>query len=244
MPDNLPRAAMTTTSVSEHLSLHLPQFTYSDLCLPHKLAELTDVFYSAVRAQNPALFERFDAYRQVKGAGFDVTESSAILVEMAPYLDAFVAKMFGVEAEMKSKKIFAERERILFKFRKEFFNRKALKKYTAEQALQFDRQKLDAQAEALKKGFNGIPDADAELHMAALVMELWGIERSAKEPLSAEHKTAVLTLRDRLRGEPALAGILPASDDEEALKQVRQGIADIEAGRVIPWEEAQKRLGL
>ena len=41
-----------------------------------------------------------------------------------------------------------------------------------------------------------------------------------------------------------LVETLEIMSDEEALKQVRQGIADIEAGRVIPWEEAQKRLGL
>ncbi len=57
------------------------------------------------------------------------------------------------------------------------------------------------------------------------------------------------------RGEPVLAimrwddycGLLETLEimsDEEALKQVRQGIAEIETGRVILWEEARKRLGL
>jgi len=210
---------MNDATISAYLQAFLPQFSYSDLFQPLKLAELTEIFYDHVRAQNLPLAERFDTYRKSKGENADVTETSNLLVEMAPYLDAFVAKMFGVEQEMKAKKIFADQERILFKFRRDFFNRRALKKYTAEQAGQFNIQHLDAQINALKKGFTGIPTADPELEMAAGISELWAIERSIKEPLTAENKDWLITFWNRLYAEKALAGMLPQSDNEEALKQ-------------------------
>ena len=210
---------MTSTSVAEQLTLNIPGFSYADLYQPAQLAALTSSFYEAVRTAAPELFDRFDAFQKAKGAGYGVMESSAILVEMAPHLDTFVARLFGVEAEMKSKRIFAERERILFKFRRDFFTRKALKKYSAEQALQLDAAALDTQVLALKKGFSGIPDADPELEMAAAVTELWNVERGFKEPLTPEAINYIATFRSRLAAEPALAGVVPTNNDEAALKQ-------------------------
>ena len=210
---------MKKADVSDTLSLNLPSFNYPDLFQADKLAELTDIFYNEVRSQNPVLFERFDAYRKVQGVNYEVTETSAILVEMAPYLDSFLAKMFGVEDEMKAKKIFAGRERILFKFRRDFFNRRALKKYTREQAAAFDSHFLNAQFESLKKGFTGIPTGDAELETAAGFSELWEIERAGKEPLADEKKAYLTAYWQRLQNEESIAGILPQTGGEEALKQ-------------------------
>ncbi len=210
---------MYTAAVSEPLRLNLPSFSFPDLFQPDKLAELTDLFYAGVRLQNPELFERFDAYRKVGGANYDVTETSAILVDMAPYLDAFVAKIFGVEEEMKTKKIIAGRERILFKFRRDFFNRRALKKYNEEQAKSLDGPRLNKQVEALKRGFTGIPTDDAELETAAGFSELWEIERGLKEPLTEAARVYLTAYWERLRNETALAGMLPQSDSEEDLKQ-------------------------
>lgn len=209
---------MKKADISDNLQLNLPSFTFSDLFKPDKLADLSEVFYGEVRAQNPALFERFDAYRKAQGEGYEVTETSAILVEMAPYLDTFVAKMFGVEQEMKAKKITAGRERILFKFRRDFFNRRALKKYTREQAEGFDAAPLNAQFDALKKGFTGLPADDPELATAAGFSELWDIERASKEPLSGANRAYLDTYCKRLQNEAALAGLLPQNDGEEALK--------------------------
>lgn len=211
---------MKKAAISDSLILNLPSFTYPDLFQPDKLAELTDIFYDEVRLLNPSLFERFDAYRKVQGVNFEVTETSAILVEMAPYLDAFVARIFGVEAEMKIKKITAGRERILFKFRRDFFNRRALKKYAREQAETFDAAQLNAQFEALKNGFTGIPAGDAELETAAGFSELWEIERTIKEPFTEEKKVYLAGFRQHLQNEKSLAGILPQNDSEEALKQL------------------------
>ncbi|MBK6932407.1 MAG: FAD-dependent oxidoreductase [Saprospirales bacterium] len=210
---------MFQAATSEPLQLFVPGFAFSDLFQPLKLADLSGIFFREVRSKNPTLAYRFDVYRQNKGEGMDSTEISGLLVEMAPHLDAFVAKLFGLEAERKSHKIYAEKERILFKFRREFFSRRALKKYTSEQALLFDRRRLDDEVAALKKGFTGIPADDPELELAAGVSELWAIERSLKEPLTPETKAWLDAFWKRLAGEKAAAALTPPDDSAEALKQ-------------------------
>lgn len=72
---------------------------------------------------------------------------------------------------------------------------------------------------------------------------------SLSTSLKANHVVKV-TRRD----EPVLAimrwddysGLLATMEilsDDEAVRQFRSGVADIKAGRVIPWEEARKQLG-
>lgn len=71
------------------------------------------------------------------------------------------------------------------------------------------------------------------------------------EELEKSHETVAITRN----GEPKLAVMswdlyqsmvetMDIMSDPELVAQMRKGIADIEAGRVIPWEEARKELGL
>lgn len=110
------------------LVLHIPGFSYQDLFRPDKLAFLTSVFYEEVKTINPELFRQFEDYRNQKGAGMTDVEKSDLLVAMAPYLSAFIERMFGVETACKPFRIEAEKERVLFAFKKDFFIRRALKK--------------------------------------------------------------------------------------------------------------------
>ena len=61
-------------------------------------------------------------------------------------------------------------------------------------------------------------------------------------------KETLNTLRqaiDRLQEEiDGLLETLEILKDEETMAAFRQGVEDIEAGRVIPWEEVKKELGL
>ena len=70
------------------------------------------------------------------------------------------------------------------------------------------------------------------------------------EELEKTHETVAITRN----GEPKLAVMswdlyqsmvetMDIMSDPELVAQIRKGIADIEAGRVIPWEEAVKKLG-
>ena len=203
----------------EQLLLNISDFTFHDLYKPEKLSQLTELFFTELKQKNSSLFEKFSRYKENKGIGFSEIEISNLLVEVAPYLNNFIAKMLCVENEMKAKKLFAEKEHIVFKCKKEFFTRRVLKKYSAEIVQQFDIQKLTTQIDSLKKGFAGIPNDDAELELSAMILELWEIERFIKDALTGERKNYLIKFSERLKNEKLLANILPQNETEESLKQ-------------------------
>src|SRR5512133_3817772 len=98
------------------LTLSIPGFSYEDLPDAERLAELTRLFYDSVHLADPTLMERFRRYRETKGVGMRDVEISAILVDMAPHLSRFVARLFGVENECKEMMIRATREQVIFLF--------------------------------------------------------------------------------------------------------------------------------
>ena len=203
---------------NEKLILHIDGFDYYDLYNPEKLGQLTSIFFDEVRSENPVLAEKFSVFRKEKGKGFSPIESSSLLVEMAPYLSAFIAKLFGIENECKKLRIQAEKEKVIFDFKREFFTRRVLKKIKTEQAKSLDIAKLDREISAIKKGIQGILDDDSELETAAMVMELMNAEKpfGGSDPKGA---TAYFkTLASRLQGEVSLCNIYPISTDEAAMK--------------------------
>ncbi|MBK8879588.1 MAG: FAD-dependent oxidoreductase [Haliscomenobacter sp.] len=201
------------------LVLHIPGFSYQDLFQPDRLAALTEVFYSEVRKLDPDLYARFDLYRKSKGKDWSNVEISSLLVSMAPFLSAFVERMFGVETACKPFRIEAEKERVLFAYKKDFFTRRALKKFSREDlgALVPDLSALDAQINALKKGFEGIPSGDPELEMAAMAQELAAQEKAAREGLSAEGRQYLTAFIRRVQGSPELNEWLPSGESDEEL---------------------------
>lgn len=76
---------------------------------------------------------------------------------------------------------------------------------------------------------------------------------SLAEELEAQPRQGAITITKR--GKPVLALMnwelyesimetLEIMADEEALKALRQGLKDLQAGRVYPWEEVKKELGM
>ncbi|MFI5251044.1 MAG: FAD-dependent oxidoreductase [Bacteroidota bacterium] len=203
----------------QKLHLHLPEFDYYDLYKPEKLAKLTKIFFDEISVKNPSLIQSFFKYRDQKGDGFSPTETSSLLVKMAPYLSSFIARIFGVEDELKKIKLTIDKERVIFEFKREFFTRRVLKKIKREQSESFDIAMLDRQVNAIKKGFVGIPDEDAELETAAMVVELLQEEkpfRGVDPRVAAEY---FRTMAKRLQTEPLLKDILPVGKDINALKK-------------------------
>jgi hypothetical protein len=81
------------------LSLGIPGFSWADLFRPQKLAALHDLFIAELRAAAPDTAGRFDAYRASRGAGMTPEAISDVLVETAPHVGSFVARLFGVDAQ-------------------------------------------------------------------------------------------------------------------------------------------------
>ncbi|MEQ8663091.1 MAG: pyridine nucleotide-disulfide oxidoreductase, partial [Gammaproteobacteria bacterium] len=83
---------------SAELSLGIAGFTYADLYEPHALARLTTAFHDHLAGADAAVAERFAAYRACGGDGMSPEAVSEVLVDTAPWLGRFVARLFRIEA--------------------------------------------------------------------------------------------------------------------------------------------------
>ena len=54
-------------------------------------------------------------------------EVSQVLVDMAPHVGSFVAKLFGIGSKRKAGMDLATREKVIFSFKQEILQRQALK---------------------------------------------------------------------------------------------------------------------
>ncbi len=111
------------------LQLSIPGFLYSDLYEPSKLAELHSLFLAEVEMRDALLHSRWRTYSGSGGIGLTPVETSQILVDMAPHIGSFVAKLFGIEKNRKAGMDLAAREKVIFKFKQDILQRQALKKY-------------------------------------------------------------------------------------------------------------------
>ena len=202
----------------EKLHLSVPGFVFEDLFKPQKLFELTELFYKEIEEKDNGTYKRFDEYRRKKGAGVPEMEISNILTTLAPLLSEFIARLFGVERELSLHKLRAERERIIFSFKKEFFIRRALKKVPENTVGQIPLELFDKHVDAVQRNFGYLPNDDDELAVSAVVMELLKIESKSKAGLPDEVKNYLIALADRLRKEEILKTILPGENNETSLK--------------------------
>jgi NADPH-dependent glutamate synthase beta subunit-like oxidoreductase/NAD(P)H-flavin reductase len=202
----------------DKLTINLPGFTYEDLFIPEKLAELTQIFYDKVQASDGALWNEFVAYKESGGKGLKDAQISAILVNMAPHLSWFVETMFGVSGECRRLRTEVLRDQIIFRLKKEFFTRRALKKYNREQALSFDLVQMRRSIEVLSSAFTDLPTGDRELSTAAIVAELLELDKTTKDEFPDWARDYLVQLSDRMQQHPSLKPLLPSSANPDALR--------------------------
>ena len=113
---------------AENLKLGIANYTYADLYRPERLQELHSIFSHEVEQSNPELAEKFTAYRQCKGDNMRAQDISDLLVNMAPYVGEFVARLFNVTEERTRQIESIQREiEVIFGFRDELI-KKSIKK--------------------------------------------------------------------------------------------------------------------
>jgi len=84
------------------LTLGIPGFDYADLYDPARLSDLLDEFDRFLTARDEALATRYLAWRDAEAAGggsLSVEQASDLMTQTAPHVGAFLARLFGVEAE-------------------------------------------------------------------------------------------------------------------------------------------------
>jgi NADPH-dependent glutamate synthase beta subunit-like oxidoreductase/NAD(P)H-flavin reductase len=107
------------TAPGSALVLGVAGYRYEDLYEPAKLEELHRAFERAFAEESPADFERFRAYRASRGA-VSGRERSDVLLAVAPHVGRFVARLFGVEADVDAFRDKVRASEPLWRFRRDF----------------------------------------------------------------------------------------------------------------------------
>ncbi|HVZ85975.1 MAG TPA: FAD-dependent oxidoreductase [Polyangia bacterium] len=142
-------------------------YRYGDLYEPLKLAALDELFRAELAAADEGLSKRFEAYR----AGEVVThpQESALLIEVARPLGAFVARLFGVESARQKLLDVASREAAIFRL-KHFIVRRASKRYPEDKIQAEDPGELRVAMRELCSTFPDLlVEGDEEQTIASVV---------------------------------------------------------------------------
>src|SRR4051794_30949604 len=132
-------------------------------------------FHEYLRTADSALAERLDAARKSPDA-LDRKEEAALLIDIAPHVEDFLAKLFGIEADVHELEARHHECAPLFSVRRQFVQRKAMNAYKADVAATFDGASMRA---ALDRLLDGPPSLQAfELAFAAAVTR-WQVDEAA-----------------------------------------------------------------
>ena len=140
----------------------IPAFDFDLYQSPEGLSQLDSRFLDFVAAVDPALSERFADYRHGV-SNLDKTAESALLLETAPHLEAFLCGLFTIEAEHAALAAEIEAEQLIARFKKEVVQKKA-RRY--RKPIEADFETLD---DWLGNQMEPAP-ADAELAVARLAV--------------------------------------------------------------------------
>lgn len=179
------------------LTLGIEGLSYPDLFEPTALDSLHQRFLGFIKERDGGLLEKWTRYSTAYVTGFDPIERSNLLVEMAPHVGEFISILFAIEKERRAGIELAAREKVIFEFKRDFLQRRALKKFTTiEKCLAAASQEdLHANYRSLKTHFNDmfISD-DPELATARMVQKIIEYEKSGSNEISTYGENALTKL--------------------------------------------------
>jgi NADPH-dependent glutamate synthase beta subunit-like oxidoreductase/NAD(P)H-flavin reductase len=197
---------------------------------------LDRVFREELAHGEPELAARLDAYR-ADPASLDPLSRSRLLVEGGRSLSRFVASLFGIEREWRAQAADAGPQAVLFRFRRDFLQRRAAK--TSPPADEAGRAKLRAAGIALERElFAELPwDRDPELSTATVGLELLDLEsaflavlrqkKAAEVDPAARRRAGELAARSLASATPELPR--PAADSDEGRLAFLTALLEVEA---------------
>ncbi|MEP6800948.1 MAG: pyridine nucleotide-disulfide oxidoreductase, partial [Acidobacteriota bacterium] len=172
----MPTNTAPPASAERDFPLGLPDFHYQDLHDEGRLADLDAAFLSALEAEDPEIARRLRAYRGAPGS-FDPLSRSRLLVDAARPLGRFVAVLFGVEREWQRQIEVAQPDAVLFRFRRDFLQRRAVKAPLPDLAAA-DAEAIARMGHAIERGLHPeLPwEADPELATSRVGTSLLDLE--------------------------------------------------------------------
>ena len=139
-------------------------FSFEDLHDPVALGRLDGEFRRWLQGADAALSARYTAAR-AEPASLAYKEEADLLIAVAPHLDRFTARLFGIEEEWQDLVEGHHRLAPLFRVKRKFVQRRAMLKHKADEAAKFDGPALEA---AVAQSLGGAFD---ELKFAVAVLE-------------------------------------------------------------------------
>ncbi len=217
------------------MPMGVPGYRFRDLFSPEKLHALHDVFFEQVRAEAPAVYATFDAYRACKGVGMKPEDVSTALLALAPHVSAFVAKLFEVESATKTLRDEVTVRAALFSFRRDFAKKRVLKEGAGKS---FTNGLEAAESVARAAIAVAIPDAltrnrDEELSVARSVTHFFEVDDVARK--AAKAGGAQWTPELKARAESLRVALAPLPAANEACATATTSPTDEENARVVAF---------
>jgi len=129
-------------------------FSFEDLHKVEGLERLDQVFLSDLEKADPPLANRL---KQARSSLPSSLEESALLLDLGPYVEDFIGKLFTVEKEILALQESTHQLAPLYRCKRHFIQRVAAKAFTREEALLFNGPKLKAELELfLKKPYSDL----------------------------------------------------------------------------------------
>jgi len=149
---------------------------FRDLYSEKGLFHLDQVFSDQLQIQDPGLFDRFHQHRQTPNT-LNKQEESALILDLVPFYEAFMADLFGIEKEMNALRTQHDELSYLSRCKSQFIQKRALYKFTADEAQKIDIFQIIRQLEQ-----SGIYPKD-ELNFAKTIIEWLKAEDQHKAKL-------------------------------------------------------------
>jgi len=168
-----------------NLQLGVPGFKYADLNRVRRVEALDRAFLTCLRETDPALADEFERYRNSNGAALERQQESALLIRVAPHVGAFIARLFGIDAEYHSLCERMRGDQAVFEWKRQFVERRVLKSAdAAEPLVQMDPVELEF---AYREVVDAVtPDAtltsDPERELAVVTATLQATIDTAEDP--------------------------------------------------------------
>ena len=136
-----------STPTDSKRPLALPHgLTFADLYSIDGAAQIDQLFANHLALADSALADRLHSARQSPGALARKAESE-LLIAIGPHLEDFLAKLFGVEPEVRALEALHHELAPLYVVKRQFVQRKAMNTYKPEVAHAFDGAALSGTLE-------------------------------------------------------------------------------------------------
>ncbi len=241
--------AIITSASGYDFDLGIDGFKFSDLYDAGKLKEIAEIFYAELEEKEPVLHQALIKYIAARGRGYEQRVESKILTDAAPYLSEFIARMFGIGSNREELlRVINEQDPIWsYKF---FVQRRAIKKFKAEDLTDFDETELSTALNELKDtAFGDDLIHDEELAVASMTVKILEAEEQLAKKLeltaSAQNtikniQTAFEKLKDKTFGK-VFTRFVNKTQETGDLLEVKAVLQLLEAWSAVEFFKKEKK---